>query len=207
MSRPFERDVVRAENESVYASDTFVGGVWLGALFSKRDIGKGEVIAEYEGKVYDKDEADSVPNQEYMMAVRDPSDRRRRVFVDGNPSLHPFNIAGWANFAEGKSANAVFEDMASLSPPEKRSHVFLVAREPIPTGTEVRVDYDGGSSAHPFRDQMVRQGIPLSTLRSPEYKALRWLYPSSVRGTVPAVPIPASFTLDKVKKRRAKYKS
>lgn len=178
MSRPEPYNQVTLENESVYGSYTIMGEEWIGALFAKRDIMKSEHIAQYVGKIYSIEDAERVLKDEYMLRAHIPSDKRRRVIIDGNPDLYR-NIAGLANYAEGKNANAIFEDRVHEIEDTSSNvpYVTLRAAEFIPRGVEIRVDYDRGSSATPFRDQMIREGIPLRDLRSSTYKQRVWVYP------------------------------
>ena len=152
----------------------------MGGLFTKESISTGRILAQYVGKeYYPPSSADSVENQQYMFSARSAQDGRKRIIIDGNPVLYK-NLAGFANYAEGKAANAHFVDRSKDAPPETKTNILLVASERIPQGTEIRVDYDMGSSAHPFRDQMVDSGVPLRILRSSEYKKETWAYPQSV---------------------------
>lgn len=176
--RPEPYNKVTLENENAYGSYTIMGKEWIGALFAKRDIMKSEHIAQYVGKTYSIEDAKKVLKDEYMFRARIPSDKRRRVIIDGNPNLYQ-NIAGLANYAEGKNANAIFEDRVDEIEDTSSNvpYVTLSAAEFIPRGVEIRVDYDRGSSATPFRDQMIREGIPLRELRSSAYKQRVWVYP------------------------------
>ena len=177
MIRPTNYNKVIIENDVVYAGYTKLSDKWMGALFTKTRLKKGDVIAEYTGKIYSTSESHKIQNQEYMMSARNPSDLRQRNVIDGNPNLYADNIAGYANFAQGKHANAVFDDRASERPTRKLSHVFLIANEVIPSGVEVRVDYDGGSNTHPFRDQLLKNGVLISELKNSKYKSVSWNYP------------------------------
>jgi hypothetical protein len=176
--RPERYNQVTLEGENVYGSYTLIGDEWIGALFAKRDIMKSEHIAEYVGKIYSIKDAEKVLTNDYMFSAHIPSDKRRRVIIDGNPDLYQ-NIAGLANYAEGKNANAIFHDRVDEI--EDRSsnepYVTLTASEFILKGVEIRVDYDRGSRATPFRDQMIRQGISPRELRSAAYKQRVWVYP------------------------------
>lgn len=196
--RPEPYNQVTLENNNVYGSYTIMGEKWVGALFAKRDIMKSEHIAQYVGKIYSIEDADRVLTNEYMFRARIPSDKRRRVIIDGNPALYQ-NIAGLANYAEGKNANAIFEDGVDeiQNTSSNKPYVTLRAAEFIPRGVEIRVDYDRGSSATPFRDQMIREGISLRELRSPAYKQRVWVYPrghslAAQRHTSPKRTVPTS---------------
>jgi hypothetical protein len=150
----------------------------MGGLFSKHALDRGQQLARYEGEeYYPPSKADDVEEQSYMFKARMVKDRRKFVVIDGNPDLYR-NLAGFANYAEGDAANAHFVDEAtSATDPGMRTNIILYAAKHIPAGTEIRVDYDVGSSGHPFRDQMCAKGIPLSALRDTSYSAQRWLTP------------------------------
>ena len=176
-SRPAQFDVVLSENTAVYASYTDVGGVWLGGLFAKRDLAPGEIIAKYEGAMLTSEEADA-STSEYLMTAVDVRDRRRRIVIDGHPQFG--NLAGYANYAANKVANAVFEDQGGVKRPrgaECRTDVVLKAKVQVTAGQEVRVDYDMGVVSRPFRQQMIRRGVAESELDGPGYQAVRWAYP------------------------------
>ena len=168
-SRPAQFDVVLSESTTVYASYTDVGGVWLGGLFAKRDLAPGEIIAKYEGAMLTSEEADA-STSEYLYL----RDRRRRVVIDGHPQFG--NLAGYANYAANKVANAVFEDQGGVKRPrgaECRTDVVLKAKVQVTAGQEVRVDYDMGVVSRPFRQQMIRRGVAKSELDGPGYQAVR----------------------------------
>lgn len=169
--RPEHLDVCLYENNVVYASHTLVGKEWVGGLFSKGDTNKGSVLCEYTGKVLTKDE-ENTSTSEYLMAARDPQDLRRRIVIDGDPRKY-LNIAGYANYSDQQCANAYFVDDTRKG---GRCTVVLMAGEFIPAGTEIRVDYDMGSSVHPFRDMMIKKGIYHDCKE--EYKNIHWGFPS-----------------------------
>ena len=176
-SRPAQHDVVLNENEVAYASRTDVGGVWLGGLFAKHDLAPGEIIAKYEGAMLTSEEADA-STSEYLMTAVDVCDRRRRIVIDGHPQFG--NLAGYANYAANKVANAVFEDQGWVKRPrgaECRTDVVLKAKVQVAAGQEIRVDYDMGVVSRPFRQQMIRRGVAESELDGPGYLARRWAYP------------------------------
>lgn len=172
MKRPVHLDVCLAENDVVYASHTSLGGSWLGGLFAKTDIDKEVMLCEYRGKTLTKEEEKS-SSSEYLMIARNPSDLRRRVVIDGDPSKYS-NIAGYANYSEHQNANSYFVDKTCRGDTYK---ILLVAKENIPVGTEIRVDYDMGSSVHPFRDMMISKGIYDECKQ--EYKKIKWEFPST----------------------------
>lgn len=180
MSRPPAYNKVTLANDVVYGSYSFISGRWMGALFAKKDLFDSDLIAPYIGRIYTYEQSESKPNQHYMMKARLVSDRRRRVVIDGNPSLYT-NIAGLANYAEGKSANARFVDEASESDCENDTNVVLRAVGLIPRGVEIRVDYDAGSSKFPFRDQLLEQGVAISALRSSQYRSIVWDDPPTMK--------------------------
>jgi hypothetical protein len=173
--RPAHLDLCLLENEAVYASYTFLGTNWVGGLFSKVDINKGSVLCEYIGKVLTKDE-ENTSTSEYLMTVRDPRDLRRRIVIDGDPRKYS-NICGYANYSENRYANSFFVDSTCK---DGKCNILLIASEYIPAGKEIRVDYDMGSSTHPFRDMMIKKGIYNDCKQ--EYKNVKWEFP--LRGSV-----------------------
>ena len=168
--RPGHLDVCLHENHVVYTSHTLVGKEWVGGLFSKGDTNKGSVLCEYTGKALTKDE-ENTSTSEYLMSVRDPQDLRRRIVIDGDPRKY-LNISGYANYSDHQYANAYFIDNTCKG---GKCTVVLMAGEFIPAGREIRVDYDMGSSVHPFRDMMVKKGIYDDCKQ--EYKNIRWEFP------------------------------
>ncbi len=170
MKRPSHLDVCLLENDMVYASNTFLGGGWVGGLFAKLDITKGTVLCEYTGKILTKDE-EHTSTSEYLMIARDPLDLRRRVVIDGDPREYS-NISGYANYSENKYANSYFVDQTRKG---NKCSVVLIAKEFIPACREIRVDYDMGSSLHPFRDMMISKGIYEEC--KIEYKSEKWESP------------------------------
>lgn len=188
LERPRAYDRVLAGNEHAYASYTHIGGVWMGGLFARRDLQPGQTIARYVGReYYPASAADDVDDQSYMFTARMVQDGRKRVVIDGNPQLYR-NLAGFANYAEGKAANAHFVDEAKAARDDLRTNVLLRAARHIPSGTEIRVDYDMGSSAHPFRDQMLAKGIPRAALQDATYRTIRWLPPDVVHASATLLP-------------------
>ena len=170
VERPVHLDVCHLENDVVYASNTFLCGAWAGGLFSKVDIEREQPMCEYVGKILRKDE-ELTSSSEYLMKVRDPTDLRRRLIIDGDPRKFS-NISAYANYSVNKHANAYFVDQTKKN---KEAKVMLHAKEFIPQGTEIRVDYDMGSSAHPFRDMIIQRG---NYDDSKLYKDIQWTYPS-----------------------------
>ena len=186
-SRPEKLDVVLDENEKAYASHTEVGGMWLGGLFAKRDLVPGEIIAKYEGVVLTSEEADA-STSEYLMTAVDVRDRRKRVVFDGHPQFN--NLAGFANYAAQRVANAVFEDQGRIARQRcasDRTDVVLKAWVRVPSGQEIRVDYDMGASGRPFRRQMLARGVEAGELDGPGYRERRWAYPGGGGGGAPAI--------------------
>ena len=177
--RPKQYNVVLNENENVYASYTHIGGQWMGGLFARRHLSAGDIIARYTGIEYSPPSlADDVKDQSYMFTARMTTDGRKRVVIDGNPAVAPNNLAGYANYAEGRSANAFFVDLAQHAPDGVNTFVVIQVAEHIASGTEIRIDYDMGSNSHPFRDQMIASGIPRDALRGREYIRKKWVYPN-----------------------------
>lgn len=186
--RPAPYDTILAENDNVYASYTHIGGRWMGGLFAKRPLSRGQVLSRYTGReYYPASAADTVNDQSYMFSARMAQDGRKRVVIDGNPAFTPSNLAGYANYAEGAAANAYFIDRSKEAPPGANTFVVLEAAESIPQGAEIRVDYDVGSSAHPFRDQMLSLGVPQRALQGRGYLQRKWVYPNMP--SVHAVPL------------------
>jgi hypothetical protein len=172
MKRPRQFDVCFIENDILYASNTYLGGVWMGGLFTKIDIHKNQPLCQYTGKILTKNEELS-SSSEYLMKVSDPKDRRRKLTIDGDPSKFN-NISAYANYTDNKYANAIFIDQTKKN---EHSNITLIAKEFIPKGTEIRVDYDMGSSAHPFRDMMIQKGI-YNHDDCKTYKQIKWQQPS-----------------------------
>ena len=128
--------------------------------------------------------------------------QKDHVTVDGDPENFPENLAAYANCAEGDAANAEFDDYIKPNDdlcdgiddgplPEFLPKYFrfpqtvrrfalqdnivwpvLVARQDIPKGTEIRVDY-----SDEYREQMLERGIPRTALENSKYKNLTWSYP------------------------------
>ena len=128
--------------------------------------------------------------------------QKDHVTVDGDPENFPENLAAYANCAEGDAANAEFDDYIKPNDdlcdgiddgplPEFLPKYFrfpqtvrrfalqdnivwpvLVARQDIPKGTEIRVDY-----GDEYREQMMERGIPRTALENSKYKNLTWSYP------------------------------
>ena len=168
--RPTHLNVCLYENDLVYASHTLLGKDWVGGLFSKVDINKGSLIGEYTGKVLTKDEENTSVSM-YLMTARNPQDLRRRLVIDGDPRKY-LNICGYANYSDNQYANSYFVDKTCKG---GKCNIELIASEFIPAGTEIRVDYDMGSSVHPFRDMMINYGIYEDC--KGEYKNIKWEFP------------------------------
>ena len=185
--RPTKYDIAIVETEIAYASYTPLkedNGEWMGALFATKDIRPGVSIGQYTGRRYRKKEAERVSNQHYMFNARVSGNNKRTVVIDGNPLLYPFNLVGYANYAKGRSANAKFVDDASNAPAGETG-VYLISKEHIPKGVEIRVDYDGDVGMDkPFFKQMIQSGTSAHDLKSTIYKTVRWSYPLSRRGAV-----------------------
>ena len=172
-----EYDLVIAQNERVYASYSKVGGSWMRALFTKVQVRKGDVLAQYEGLQLTKGQA-KASQSEYLMTARDTSNLSKRVILDGDPDAG-YNLAGYANYVAMRQANGMFEDRAREvhHSTTHRTYVVLLAAEDVEAGKEIRVDYDMGSAKRPFRDQMVAAG--LTELDSSDYKEVQWEYPAA----------------------------
>lgn len=128
--------------------------------------------------------------------------QKDHVTIDGDPKKFPGNLAAYANCAKGDAANAEFGDYIKpdddlcdgidngpLSkfltkyfrcPQTVRRFAHqdnivwpvLVARQDIPKGTEIRVEY-----GDEYQEQMLERGIPSTALENSEYKNLTWSYP------------------------------
>ena len=175
--RPEGFDVVLGENEVAYASYTDIGGMWLGGLFAKRALEPGEVIAEYVGALLTAEEADE-SSSEYLMTAVDVHDKRRHVVIDGHPRHG--NLAGFANYASDRVANADFEDRGRATARGEgvpRTRVVLQAKVRVEEGREIRVDYDMGVVGRPFRAQMLRRGVAESELDGAGFAEVLWARP------------------------------
>ena len=78
-----------------------------GGLFTKCALAPGGVISKYDGPLLTEAEAD-VSSSEYLMTAWSVQDKRRRLVIDGHPRCG--NLAGFANYAANRVANADFED-------------------------------------------------------------------------------------------------
>jgi len=233
--RPPEFDKLLTENDIVYASYTRIDEMprdnWERALFAQRDIGQGEIIAVYIGKVCSsendvegdylfkvkrleseasdqEDEEDSESRDpdfdwrkpDKKVSFKNGPSRNRtqhqkdHVTIDGDPNNFPGNLAAYANCAKGDAANAVFGEYVEMDDgplPKFLSEYFrcpqtvrrfahqdnilwpvLVARQDIPKGTEIRVEY-----GDEYQERMLERGIPSTALENSEYKNLTWSYP------------------------------
>ena len=123
--------------------------------------------------------------------------QKDHVTVDGDPNNFPENLAAYANCAQGDAANAefgVYVEMDDGPLPKFLSKYFrfpqtvrrfarqdnivwpvLVARQGIPKGTEIRVDY-----GDEYREQMLERGIPSTALENSEYKNVTWSNPQGL---------------------------
>lgn len=177
--RPPQYDLAIKVDVLVYASFAPLGGVWMGALFARQHIPKFTRIVRYLGRHLTPEEAGEEDNQEYMLTATVPSDRRRRVVIDGHPRHG--GIGGYANYASGKRANACYSDDADEAPAGEESYVWIMALEDIPSHTELRIDYDRGRRKKEFREQIARMhGVPLRVLDDKTYKTVRWLPPANL---------------------------
>jgi hypothetical protein len=177
-SRPQHLDIYLMQNDDVYASFTQIDGQWIAALFAKRDFVRDSILCEYRGKHLNKEEAD-LSTSHYLMSARNPHDMRKRIVIDGDPKMSQ-NIAGYANYSKHSFANASFFDETKKG--DVMPCVQLKAKETIKRGTEVRVDYDRGSPAHPFRNQMISKGLLKN--ESCDYSVLVWQDPCSTKKEV-----------------------
>ena len=151
-----------------------------GGLFTKCALAPGGVISKYDGPLLTEAEAD-VSLSEYLMTAIDVQDRRRRVVIDGHPKFN--NLAGFANYAAHRVANAVFEDRGKATRQRSaacRTDVVLKAWAHIAAGQEIRVDYDMGVAGRPFRAQMLERGVAAGELDGAGYAAARWADPDGL---------------------------
>ena len=98
--------------------------------------------------------------------------------IDGHPKHG--NLAGYANYASDRVANADFEDRGRAtvrSAGAPRTNVVLQAKVRIEAGSEIRVDYDMGVVGRPFRAQMLRRGVAGRELDGSGYAQVRWRCP------------------------------
>ncbi len=181
ITRPPIYNKVITQNDRVYASYTKIGDKWHRALFTRKSVERGEILAYYDGVELSKEEAKRSRSQ-YLMTARDTNDRRKHVTLDGDP-IHLIdglpNLAAFANYVTRTHANAIFEDRAHLQnkPSPFRTFIVLKASRDIPAGKEVRVDYDLGVVDRPFRKQMLANGISKRDLDSKDYEQITWTYP------------------------------
>ena len=101
-------------------------------LFTRRDIAKGTVIAEYKGTVSSWKEADhSDGKNKYILSLS-----RNRV-IDAKP--HTSFLARYANDAQGTSKKKGIHNNSEYV--EDNDKVFIVATQDIPAGSEILVSY------------------------------------------------------------------
>jgi hypothetical protein len=120
--------------------------------------------------------------------------RRRRsgdegeitITIDGKGEL-----GGYANYADRRAANAIVSDvirtvqaMGQGADDGLSTAMIVVAAVDIPTGREVRWDYDNDTS-RPFRAAMIARGITAEELDSPEYATIAWTVADNA--VIPAV--------------------
>lgn len=190
-------NVILDENDLVYASyalyasysrppvDSRCAPIYFGALFAKKDIPKHTVVAEYAGPEYAYDSNDTdvawraIKDTQYLMTRTSEEDGRKKIVVDGNPRWG--GIGGYANYSPDRTANLKFVDrMEDKS--DTIGGVYLVTSEDVDKGTELRVDYDMGSSGAPWLDRL-KQTLPacnqdeLEYPGSARYRALRYTTP------------------------------
>ena len=180
-TRPSQYNKVITENNTVYASYTPFGKEWMGALFAQKPVQAGQILAYYDGIQLSKTEAET-SNSQYLMIARDTNDLRKKITLDGDPKYLMDglpNLAGFANYVTHKHANAVFADEAhrQKKPSPFSTFIVLRAKHDIPSGQEIRVDYDMGVSHRPFRDQMIVKGVSRQELDSADFKKIIWTYP------------------------------
>ena len=134
--RPRQWDALLDLNAQVYASHTWLGGRWVGALFARRTLPAHTKVAEYSGPLMSEEElrchirAVPVGGDQYMLDARRVSDLQGVVKIDGTPRGRGGNIAGYANHANETVANAAPFDEAHRPPPRHTGDTYVVRYAP-----------------------------------------------------------------------------
>ena len=140
-------------------------------------------------------EADLIDREDnqYLMEARLVGPSRKHgiemVVIDGTPNEANPNLIAYANYTSHNQANAKFVDAASEAPPPAKTCIRMTAREVIPPGREIRVDYDRGSKQKQFYTQMIHKGVPRELLTSGEYKSETWNTTESRRPVTEREPL------------------
>ena len=175
-----ETERILAENEHAIARKIHIGIMRMGALIARTTIPRGATIGEYTGPILSLAEADLIDREDnqYLMEARlvGPSSEHEieMVVIDGTPNEANPNLIAYANYTSHNQANAKFVDAASEAPPLANTCIRMIAKEVIPPGREIRVDYDRGSKQKQFYNQMIHKGIPRKLLTSGDYKSKTW---------------------------------
>lgn len=180
MQRPCEFDLCLHSNGLVYVSYVEIAGTWQLGLFAQRDIQKHEHLCLYQGRLMSKEES-ARSDSLYLMQARDPSDLRRRVIIDGDPTFQP-NPAGCANFATTRHANGEFVDETRRG--DEYPRICLRATKFIESGSEIRVDYDRGSRGNPYRTMMLHNGVSPRSMHSDAFLSVLWKPPHNIISAV-----------------------
>jgi hypothetical protein len=107
-------------------------------LFARTGLGAGQVVTEYGGP---RLPAKMHRGGEYVLQVPNTS-----TVVDGLCENSPFRVPPHAAVFANHSAvpNARLEQWPNAAPDEPRSHMMLVAIEPVEAGAEIRINYEDG---------------------------------------------------------------
>lgn len=168
-------------NSVCFSGTVAVGATAIGALFCKQVLQPGQRVARYTGRaIHDASWNSLSTSKEYLLKATSPR-TKKHVTLDGNPVLYD-NLGGYANHVVHKHANAMFSDDADEAPDGEEHWVWIVAKEFIESGQEIRVDYDRGARNTPFQTQMLKQGVPKEALTSANYKKRRVVVPKSFSG-------------------------
>ena len=178
ISRPQKYD-----NSKMYSDNVYVGWVrllglqpnWARGLIARRIIPKGMVIAEYTGKT----SRTPNPASDYLLAA---TSTEGNVVIDGDPKYG--GIASYANYAPWSTSNSFFiDDLLSkraVEPSYKGTYVILIAKHNIPSGQEIRCDYDTASMGD-YRDKLIiEQKVRPEELDSNEYLYNKWTQPRTL---------------------------
>ena len=171
-------------NAQVYASYTWLGERWVGALFARKTLPARTKVAEYSGPLMSEAELRAVPagGNQYMLDARRVGNLQDVVTIDGTPRGRGGNIAGYANYACATVANAAPHDEAHRPPSRHTGETYVVIRttERVLAGTEIRWDYDMGEQTRTYREQLRAEGVPDADLDGAAYKQVRWAPPAEL---------------------------
>lgn len=148
-------------------------------LFARRPLSAQETICEYGGPILP---LVLLPRGEYVLEV---PERRPRFGIDGNAENSPFADAPrypgvFANHSCRPNAKLEFQRAASPGRCDLKGRMYLVAREPIAAGQEVRFDYEGGH-------KISRSRAPSYWRGQPPVETGRW---RGARAAMPKHPLP-----------------